>query len=104
MTGENEKMEAVSWHRARTHTSPLRYSLTRLLPTTSKMVTDELLVIKARLKKESEAREKEDNTLLDTMLFAQQRLQEAILHSFGAEAENIDLSNPTEAELLAARA
>ena len=53
------------------------------------------------MKEEAEAREKEDNTLLDTMLFAQQRLQEAILNSFGAEAENIDLSNPTEAELLA---
>ena len=31
-------------------------------------------------------------------------LEDNRLRSFGAEAENIDLSNPTEAELLAARA
>ena len=36
---------------------------------------------------ETNIREKEDNTLLDTMLYAQQRLQESVLKSFGADAD-----------------
>lgn len=51
-------------------------------------VIDEVIQIRQQIKAEVVSREKEDNTLLDTMLYAQQRLQEAILRSFGASAED----------------
>ena len=51
-------------------------------------VIDEVIHIRQQIKEEVVSREKEDNTLLDTMLYAQQRLQEAILRSFGASAED----------------
>jgi len=50
-------------------------------------VIEEIAKMRAILQEEIGTREKEDNTLLDTMLYAQQRLQESILRSFGAEAE-----------------
>lgn len=50
-------------------------------------VIDEIVSIRNLLREENSTREKEDNTLLDTMLYAQQRLQAAIVRSFGADAE-----------------
>lgn len=52
-------------------------------------VMREILTIRAVLEEETTAREKEDNTLLDTMLYAQKRLQDCILNSFGSESEEL---------------
>jgi hypothetical protein len=52
-----------------------------------RVVIDEIIKIRDLEKEETAIREKEDNTLLDTMLYAQQRLQESVLKSFGAEAD-----------------
>lgn len=50
-------------------------------------VVNEIVSIRDLLREENTIREKEDNTLLDTMLYAQQRLQAAIVRSFGADAD-----------------
>lgn len=42
--------------------------------------------LQARLQDESAEREKEDNSLLDTMLYAQQALQSSVVKAFGPEA------------------
>jgi len=52
-------------------------------------VVDEIVNIRDLLKEENHIQETEDHALLDTMLYAQQRLQEALLRSFG---EDVDLS------------
>jgi len=52
-------------------------------------VMKEILAIRSALEEATFAREKEDNTLLDTMLYAQKRLQDCILHSFGPESEEL---------------
>ena len=52
-----------------------------------KIVIDEIIKIRDLEQEETNIREKEDNTLLDTMLYAQQRLQESVLKSFGADAD-----------------
>ena len=54
---------------------------------TVKVIIDEIIKIRDLEKEETSIRETEDNTLLDTMLYAQQRLQESVLKSFGAEAD-----------------
>jgi len=51
-----------------------------------RQVINEIVSIRDLLKSELEVREKEDTALLDSMLYAQQRLQDAILQSFGDEA------------------
>ena len=52
-----------------------------------RMVIEEVVGIRGLLSSEEDLREKEDNVILDTMLYAQQRLQAAILRSFGDDAE-----------------
>jgi ribosomal protein L12E/L44/L45/RPP1/RPP2 len=51
-----------------------------------RQVISEIVSIRDLLGDELGVREKEDNALLDSMLYAQQRLQEAVLWSFGDEA------------------
>lgn len=51
-----------------------------------RLVVREILAIRRLLQQEKDLRETEDNTLLDAMLYSQQRLQGAILASFGAES------------------
>eukprot|EP00614_Pseudopedinella_elastica_P012828 CAMPEP_0172598658 /NCGR_PEP_ID=MMETSP1068-20121228/18714_1 /TAXON_ID=35684 /ORGANISM="Pseudopedinella elastica, Strain CCMP716" /LENGTH=286 /DNA_ID=CAMNT_0013398615 /DNA_START=191 /DNA_END=1054 /DNA_ORIENTATION=- len=58
---------------------------------TVRLVVAEVAQIRKLLRDELKLREKEDNTLLDTMLYAQQRLQAALLLSFGDGAK--DLAN-----------
>lgn len=44
----------------------------------------QVVQVSEALAKESQARELEDNTLLDSMLYAQEKLQTSILESFGS--------------------
>ncbi|KAJ1460639.1 hypothetical protein M885DRAFT_458759 [Pelagophyceae sp. CCMP2097] len=46
-----------------------------------------LLALSAQLEAEKATREREDNTLLDSMMFSQRKLQQTILEAFGAQAE-----------------
>lgn len=55
-----------------------------------RLVIDEIVNIRSLLKEEKDIQEKEDHSLLDTMLYAQQRLQESLLRSFG---EDVDLAS-----------
>merc|ERR1711988_1280347 len=48
---------------------------------------DEVETILDSLQAECRKREKEDNSLLDAMLFSQAKLQHSVLESFGADAE-----------------
>jgi hypothetical protein len=50
-------------------------------------VFDELEAIAAVLQAECRRRELEDNSLLDSMLYSQAKLQHSVLESFGADAE-----------------
>ena len=54
-----------------------------------RLVVSEMMKIRALLGAEAVRREAEDNALLDSMLYAQQRLQGAVLTSFGADAEGL---------------
>merc|ERR1712070_1151508 len=48
---------------------------------------DEVEAISDSLQQECRKREKEDNSLLDAMLYSQAKLQHSVLESFGADAE-----------------
>mmetsp|Transcript_24999 Transcript_24999/g.75041 ORF Transcript_24999/g.75041 Transcript_24999/m.75041 type:complete len:242 (+) Transcript_24999:121-846(+) len=51
-----------------------------------------LVALKAQLAEECAVREKEDNTLLDSMIYSQMKLQKSVLEAFGADSEKRDLS------------
>ena len=51
-------------------------------------VFDEVEAIAAVLQQECRKREKEDNSLLDAMLYGQAKLQHSVLSAFGADAED----------------
>ena len=51
-------------------------------------MANSLVALRAQLASECVEREKEDNTLLDSMIYSQMKLQASVLEAFGAEAES----------------
>lgn len=47
-----------------------------------------IVALRSQLQEECRVREKEDNTLLDSMIYSQMKLQASVLEAFGAESES----------------
>lgn len=60
----------------------------RVEETHSAAAHNSIVALRAQLADECRVREKEDNTLLDSMIYSQMKLQASVLEAFGAEAES----------------